>query len=88
MQTKTLSVEIPSDMFVALNESEQYLSEWLKIAMSIHFYQQQKLTIGKAAQLANLSRFEFENVLGKYNIPISNLSYSDFESDLVKLRAI
>jgi len=88
MQTKTLTVDIPSDLFIALNENENELTEWLKISTAIHFYQQLKLTIGKAAQLANLNRYEFENILVKYNIPISNLDYSDFENDLLKLKAI
>ena len=49
MQTKTLSLDIPSDMFIALNETENELIDWLKISIAIHFYQQLKLTIGKAA---------------------------------------
>jgi len=88
MQTKTLTLDIPSDMFIALNENENELTEWLKISVAIHFYQQLKLTIGKAAQLANLTRFEFENILVKFKIPISNLDFADFENDLLKLRAI
>lgn len=88
MQTKTLKFDIPSDIFIALNETENELIDWLKISIAIHFYQQLKLTIGKAAQLANLSRFEFENILVKFKIPISNLDFSDFENDLQKLRAI
>ncbi len=86
MKTVTLNVTIPTDLFVAVNESEQVWEDWLKIATAIHFYQLQKLTIGKAAQLANLPRLEFENVLATYQIPISNLTYFDIENDIAKLR--
>ncbi|MCP5495923.1 MAG: UPF0175 family protein [Leptospiraceae bacterium] len=73
MKTRTLLLEIPNDAFLAINEPENELLEWIKLVISIQFYKKGKLTIGKAAQLANLTRFEFENLLVKNGFPISNL---------------
>ncbi len=88
MQTKKIELEIPSDLSLAMNESEQEIKDHLKLALAFMLYQQEKLTIGKAAQLAGLLRYEFELALSKNKIPISNLSINDIESDIQKLQGI
>jgi len=85
MQTQTLSIDIPSDIFVAANETTQELKDWIKIMLAIHLYQLGKLTIGKAAQLAGMQRLKFETFLSKNKIPISNLDWDDIKSDIEKL---
>jgi len=86
MSTQTISVELPSDILLTLNESETELKQHIKISLAIQLYLKQKLTIGKAAQVAGLSRFEFETTLSENNIPISNLDYNDILGDSAKLR--
>jgi predicted HTH domain antitoxin len=49
-------------------------------------YIQQKITIGKAAQIADVTRFQFETLLSEYKIPISNLDMEDVLGDIEKLR--
>lgn len=85
MQTQTLSIDIPSDIFVAANETAQEFKNLLKTMLAIHLYQLQKLTIGKAAQLAGMHRLEFETFLSKNKISISNLELDDIEADIDKL---
>jgi predicted HTH domain antitoxin len=85
MQTQTLSIDVPSDIFVAVNENAQEFKNLIKTMLAIHFYQLQKLTIGKAAQLAGMHRLEFETFLSRNKIPISNLELEDIEADIDKL---
>lgn len=85
MNTQTISIDIPSDILLALNESEGKLKNEIKILLAIRFYQQEKLTIGKAAQLCGLSRLEFESLLSDNQISISNLTLDDVISDSKKL---
>jgi predicted HTH domain antitoxin len=49
-------------------------------------YIQQKITIGKAAQIADVTRFQFETLLSEYKIPISNLDMEDVLGDIEKLK--
>ena len=56
----------------------------MKLFTAIRFYQMKKLTLGKAAKLAEMTRFEFETMLSEFHIPISTL---DFE-DIFKLERI
>lgn len=85
MNTQTITIDFPSDILVALNESEDELQKEIKISLAIRLFTQQKLTIGKAAQIAGLSRFQFETILSENEIPISLLTIDDVMNDVEKL---
>ncbi len=86
MAVQTISIDIPNDILLALNESETDLKKRLKVALAIQLYKLEKLTIGKASQLSGLSRLEFEKELSRNKIPISNLTEEDVLKDIEKLR--
>lgn len=86
MNTQTISIEFPYDILLALNESETEFKQSIKTSLAIRLYKLQKLTIGKAAQLSGLPRFEFETLLSENEIPISNLTINDVMDDSRKLR--
>jgi predicted HTH domain antitoxin len=83
---RIIPVDFPSDIFLALNENEIELKKDIKISYAMRLYQLEKVTIGKAAQLAGLSRFEFERVLSDNRISISNLNIDDINEDFKKLK--
>ncbi len=86
MNTQTITIDFPSDILLSLNESENELKKDIKLSLAIRLYKMQKLTIGKAAQIAGLSHFDFETVLSENDVPISNLSIDDVLNDAKKLR--
>ena len=59
MKMQTISIDLPSDILLTLNESEQELKKDIKLSLAIQLYSKQKLTIGKASQVAGLSRLEY-----------------------------
>ncbi|MEM6842129.1 MAG: UPF0175 family protein [Bacteroidota bacterium] len=69
MSVQTIHIELPSDILLTLNENEEELQQQVKQALAIQLYRQQKVTLGKAAQIANLSRLAFENLSAENNIP-------------------
>ena len=86
MTIHTINIDLPSDILLTLNESEQELKQRIKVALATQLYLQKKVTIGKATQIAELSRFEFESILSDNNISISNLDEDDILGDIEKLR--
>ena len=86
MNTQIISIDFPADILLALNETESEVKQRIKISLAIRLYNQQKLTIGKSAQVAGLSRLEFETILSENKIPISNLTIDDVLSDIEKLK--
>jgi len=88
MKNITIPIEFPSDVLVALNETEQDLKEHLQVSIALMFFQEGKLTLGKAIQLSGLTRFEFEKSLLKNKIPVSNLTIDQILSDTDKLKEL
>jgi predicted HTH domain antitoxin len=86
MNTHPITIDLPSDILLALNETEAELKQGIRISLALRLYKLQKLTIGKAAQLAGLSRFEFETLLSENEIPISNLTIGDVMNDIAKIK--
>lgn len=86
MRIQKISIDFPDDLLLALNESENDFKKRIKVMLAIQLYKLQKLTIGKAAQLSGMSRFEFEKKLSKNKISISNLNEEDILSDIEKLK--
>lgn len=86
MTFQTINIDLPSDILLTLNESEKELKKRIKISLALQLYIQQKVTIGKAAQIAELSRFQFETLLSENQVPISSLDLADVLDDIEKLK--
>lgn len=86
MNTQRISLDFPADILLALNETENQLVQRIKLALAVQLYKAQKLTVGKAAQIAGLSRLQFETALAEYNIPVSNLTADEVRDDIGKLQ--
>jgi len=71
---KTLTLDIPDS--VDLNEHE------VKMLLAGKLYEQGKLTLGQAAQLAGLTKRAFIEVVGKYGFTIVSDSVEDLYSDI------
>ncbi len=86
MGTHKISFEFPSDVLVALSESENEFKQRVKIAMAVELYRMEKVTLGKAAQIAGLSRLQFETFLSENEIAISQLTFDEVMEDSKKLK--
>ena len=86
MTLRTIHIDLPADILLTLNETEQELKSRMKFSLALQLYTQQKVTIGKAAQIAEMSRFQFETKLSENQISISNLEIDDVIADIEKLK--
>ena len=73
-------------LVVLLERSEKKNNEKKSLSLAVKCYQLSMLSIGKAAELAGMSRVNFETYLSENKIPVSNLDYSDVSGDLEKLK--
>ena len=71
---KTLTIKIPDSLDYDNNE--------LAMILASRLYEQGKLSLGQAAELANLSKRTFAELLGKYNVSIFNFPESDISRDV------
>ena len=61
-------IEIPSDIAMALKLPDKDMANILRQELAIQLYAQSLLSFGKARQLAQLSKWEFAELLGKRKI--------------------
>lgn len=71
---KTLTLNIP--------DSLDFDNKDLAIIVASRLYEQGKLSLGQAAEMANLSKRAFAELLGKYNVSIFNYPASDISRDV------
>lgn len=70
---KTVTINIPDTL--------EYDSNELTMILASRLYEQGKLSLGQAAELANLSKRTFAELLGKYQVSIFNYPASDISRD-------
>ena len=79
----TAYLEIPQDVL----DSARLSMDQLRIELAVHLYEQGRLSVGKAHELAGLSLWEFRQVLGSRRIG-PHLDLADVEQDLETLRGL
>ncbi len=79
----TAYLEIPQDI---LDSARMSLDQVL-VELAVHLYEQGRLSIGKAHELADLSLWEFRQLLGLRRIP-PHFAVEDLEQDLETLREL
>ena len=79
----TLSLEIPEEILISLKETPENLSRELKILAAVKLFELDKLSSGRAAQLAGMSRVEFLTILGRYQVSPFSLTTEQLEQDIV-----
>ena len=71
---KTLTVNIPDTL--DLDDKD------LLMLLASRLYEQGRLSLGQAAELANLSKKTFAELLVKYNVSVFNYPASDISRDV------
>jgi predicted HTH domain antitoxin len=76
-----MSVVISDDVLDAIHMS----AEELKREIAVLLFQQERLTLGQASQMAGMSQLQFQFLLASRQIPL-HYGVADFDADLKTLR--
>lgn len=79
---KTLTLELPEDAFSALRTSPEEFGRELRLAAAIKWYETERLSQGKAAEIAGLPRSEFIEALSRYGVSPIQVTPSELEADV------
>lgn len=77
-----LVLEVPEEVLVSLKESPQEFSRDILMLSAIKLYEMGKLSSGRAAQLAGVSRIRFLQSLSRYNVPVFDLTEEELRQDV------
>lgn len=75
-------LEIPEEILISLKESSKEFSKDILILAAVKLYELGKLSSGRAAQLAGVSRISFLQSLSRYNVPIFDLTEEELKQDI------
>ena len=79
----TVSIEIPGEVIHATRMTP----EDLKRELAIHLFQEGKLSFGKARELAGLTAWAFQQLLGSREIPV-HYDIQDYLEDQAAIDAL
>jgi len=66
--TVTISVQVPEESLISLKERPESFARELQMLAAVKLYELGKLSSGRAAQLAGVTRVEFLMALGRYRV--------------------
>lgn len=79
---KTITIEVPDNLSVAVAESEDDLPRALRLAAAIQWYSQGLISQGKGAELAGLTRAEFIDALGWANVSALQTTVEELKAEM------
>lgn len=85
MRTTELNLSVPEEVLYTLNETKAEFIKKMKFYTAIELYKMQKLSMGKAAELAEMNKVEFMLEAGKYDVPVINYEEEDFKEEIDRI---
>jgi predicted HTH domain antitoxin len=76
-------VEVDQDIL----DSARLTTSELKVEMAVHLYEQGRLSVGKARELADMTLWEFRQLLASRRIP-PHYDETDLDEDVATLREL
>lgn len=79
-----LTIDFPEGLETAVSTTRQELGDQIRLMAALKMFELGKLSSGKAAQLAGMSRVAFFEMCGRYNVPIVNYTAEEIEAELTQ----
>ena len=82
-KTERIEIDLPEDIIFVMKglEKPEEIKKKLKIALAILLFQERSISLGKATELAEMTRVKFMEVLKEHGIPSYEYGEKDFEKD-------
>ncbi len=74
-------IEIPEDVLASIKIPKKELEKSLKIELAVTLYQREAISLGNARKLADMSKWEFLEELGRRKVP-RHYTEKELEEDL------
>ena len=80
--TETMMFEVSQDLLASLKIGIQDLAQEIRLMAAITYFQEKKLSLGKAADLAGCNRLSFMDILAQKGLVIFDYDESIVDSEL------
>jgi predicted HTH domain antitoxin len=78
----SVEVSVPESLFAALRKAPHEVAREMRIAASIHWYQQVAMSMERAAEAAGMSRAEFLGELARRRVDVFVVDEEDLAREL------
>ena len=82
----TVELELPRDLLGALEVAEHELGPELKRLIALRLFQEERISLGKAAELLGISKAEFIELLDRHGIAYFTETPEELEAQVETLR--
>lgn len=82
MNKTKLEIDVPSEFLFLLRETKESFKEKVKLWTSIKLFEDRKLSLEQAAELAGYSKTAFIEILGKSKVSIFNYPIEELKEDV------
>jgi len=82
MNLETISFEVSQDILDTLKVGSDELLQRMRLLTAIDYFQENKLSLGKAAELAGMNRLDFMDILSKKKLVIFDYDESELNTEL------
>lgn len=87
METITTQITLPRTVFMLFKTRQRELEYLIKKSFVLEQYREGKLSIGKAAELLNITKWEMFTLLKEHKVPV-NYDVEEFEKDIETLKKL
>ena len=84
METEELKMKYPSGFEFAIHMTKEELGHHIRLMAALKMFELGKISSGKAAELAGMTRVEFLETCGRYNVSAFNYPPEEIEQELKK----
>ncbi|MEF8866360.1 MAG: UPF0175 family protein [Salinibacter sp.] len=88
MERIKVELELPRDLLGALHVTEKELGPKLKLLIALELFREEKLSSGKAAEVAGLTKSEFIDELDRHGIPYFTETAEELARQLEEVRKL
>ena len=92
MQTEELKIKYPKGLEFAIHMTKDEMEQHIRLMAALKMFELGKISSGKAAELAGMSRVEFLETCGKYRVSVFNFpedeSIEEIKKDFETLRKL
>ena len=86
MKTIELKLSVPEEILYTLNENRNGFIKQMKFYTALELFRIHKLSMGKAAELAEMNKVEFMLEAGKCGVAVIDYETEDFNEELERIK--
>ncbi len=82
MELVESKITYPQELLVSLKETEEGLVQEIKVLASVKLFELGKLSLGKAAKLAEMNKWSFMKTLSDYQVSVFQIGKAELKRDV------